>query len=630
MSMISIVGPIDDYDEAISKYVIGKNIHLENALHVLKSNKNLSPFDDKNPYHDVYTKLSALVETYNLPQDTGTPCTFDIKSIETLLKSVSEEQESYRQELETLHAAYDENTRIINQLKPLYDVDIDLSEIFNFKFIDFRFGKLPKSSYVKLETFLDELEAVFVKGTEDRDYVWGAYFTPSPFANKVDKIFASLYFERTRISGKAKGTPRQATERLEAENEALTAKIIETEANIAKIVKQYQPQIVFYHQKLKKIQTAFEHRKYGAKVGKSFYIIVGWTDAKTLRELKRDLSPETEIALVTEEPDEVSSIITPPTKLKNNPLVRPFEFFVKMYGLPAYNEIDPTPLVALSYILMFGIMFADVGQGLVLAIAGFLIYRLKKIDLAAIISLAGLSSTVFGFCFGSVFGLEDVIPPLIFHPMDHITTILLSTVALGTVIITIAILYNIINAIRNKNWGKALFEQNGFAGLIFYWAVIIGVTLLFLKGLNPFTVVYNIIFIIIPLLLIFLREPLTRLIQKKKHLIKGSKGAFFLENFFELFEILLSFVTNTISFVRIGAFALNHVGMMGVVLIFANMAAGGAGTVVLVIGNLVVMALEGLIVGIQVLRLEFYEIFSRFYQGNGKAFHCVAEAEKEQ
>jgi V/A-type H+-transporting ATPase subunit I len=117
-----------------------------------------------------------------------------------------------------------------------------------------------------------------------------------------------------------------------------------------------------------------------------------------------------------------------------------------------------------------------------------------------------------------------------------------------------------------------------------------------------------------------LKEPLTRLIKKKKQLIKGSKVMFCVETFFEMFEVLLSYVTNTVSFVRVGAFALSHAGMMGVVHLLADTASGNPNIVVLIFGNLLVMGMEGLIVGIQVLRLEFYEIFSRFYTGGGREF----------
>ena len=291
-----------------------------------------------------------------------------------------------------------------------------------------------------------------------------------------------------------------------------------------------------------------------------------------------------------------------------------------MYGLPSYNEIDPTPIVALTYILMFGIMFGDAGQGLVMAIGGFLLYKFKKVDLAAIIGMVGVSSTVFGLLYGSVFGFEDVIQKtVLIRPMDNIMTMLISAVAFGVVIIVMAMLVNLANAIKQKNVGKLLFSQNGIAGMLFYLAVIFGVVMMLFKR-NVFTVVYNIIFIVIPLVLIMFQSPLSRLIEKKKKLFDGSKGEFILENIFELFDIVLSFITNTISFVRVGAFALNHVGMMSVVFIFAKMASGATSTVVIIIGNIIVMGLEGLIVGIQVLRLEYYEMFSRYFEGGGKEF----------
>ena len=90
--------------------------------------------------------------------------------------------------------------------------------------------------------------------------------------------------------------------------------------------------------------------------------------------------------------------------------------------------------------------------------------------------------------------------------------------------------------------------------------------------------------------------------------------------FFELFETLLSYFSNTLSFVRIGAFAVSHAAMMEVVLMLAGAEEGSPNWVVIVLGNLFVCLMEGLVVGIQVLRLEYYEMFSRFYKGSGRAF----------
>jgi V/A-type H+-transporting ATPase subunit I len=120
--------------------------------------------------------------------------------------------------------------------------------------------------------------------------------------------------------------------------------------------------------------------------------------------------------------------------------------------------------------------------------------------------------------------------------------------------------------------------------------------------------------------MIFLREPLTHLVEKKSEILPEQKAMFFLESFFELFEIILSYLTNSISFLRVGAFAISHAAMMGVVMLFAGAHSGDPNILVVILGNIFVAGMEGLIVGIQVLRLEYYEMFSRFYKGTGKGF----------
>ena len=113
----------------------------------------------------------------------------------------------------------------------------------------------------------------------------------------------------------------------------------------------------------------------------------------------------------------------PPTKLKNPRIFKPFEMFIRMYGLPNYQEFDPTIFVAVTYSIIFGAMFGDVGQGLCLFIGGMLLYKFKKMNLAAIVGSCGIFSTIFGFCFGSVFGFEDVIEPLWLRPTEAMTTL---------------------------------------------------------------------------------------------------------------------------------------------------------------------------------------------------------------
>ena len=128
--------------------------------------------------------------------------------------------------------------------------------------------------------------------------------------------------------------------------------------------------------------------------------------------------------------------------------------------------------------------------------------------------------------------------------------------------------------------------------------------------------------IVIPALLMFFREILGCLLMKKP-IEKVGIGDFIASNFFEVFEFGLGFATNTLSFVRVGGFILSHAGMMSVVMFLAEMAGKSGSILVIILGNIFVIGMEGLIVGIQSLRLEFYEVFSRFYDGDGRAFEPV-------
>ncbi len=179
---------------------------------------------------------------------------------------------------------------------------------------------------------------------------------------------------------------------------------------------------------------------------------------------------------------------------------------------------------------------------------------------------------------------------------------------------------NMLNGIKQKNLTKLLFSPNGLAGFVFYWAIIIAVLPLLGFGDSRLTGWYIGLFVVLPLLLIFLREPLGKFLMKQKDWKPETWGGYALESGFELVEVILSYVTNTISFLRVGAFALSHAGMMLVVFLLAKGTGTSDNPIVIVLGNVLVMGIEGLLVGIQVLRLEFYELFGRFYNGEGRPY----------
>ena len=355
---------------------------------------------------------------------------------------------------------------------------------------------------------------------------------------------------------------------------------------------------------------------------KESFHMIGWMAEEDIHALEKELDQEKTVIIVAEKPEDIQKS-QPPTLMKNLPIFRPFETLVRMYGLPSYSEMDPTVFVGITYFIMFGIMFGDVGQGAILSILGWLLYKWKKVSLGAVAGTIGISSICFGFVYGTVFGNEEILPHRLISPMESINQMLIYAVVFGVVLIVIAMVLNIINGIKSKNLGKVFVGQNSVAGLVFYVSVLlIALKMFTVKGFSASPIVI-ILFVVAPLIVIFLEEPLSKLLAKCKDYKPEEPGMFIMESFFGLFEILLSFVTNTLSFLRVGAFAMNHAGMMMVVYLLAQMGGHGDNIVVLVIGNIFVMGMEGFIVAIQILRLEFYEMFSRFFSGDGLEFKSI-------
>ncbi|NLY43783.1 MAG: V-type ATP synthase subunit I [Clostridiaceae bacterium] len=621
MKFINIVGPKDKFDQFVVDYIMGSNLHLENTISCLNNVKGLYPYLDENPYEHIMKKGEALREQMKLQPR---PYKKDKKlysrqEIEEYLENLAEAFNNYSCRKEEIERCIDENMQIIKQLKPMEDTDVPLEKLFNLEFIKFRFGRMPRDSYKKLQTYLQDLEVFMIPASQDADYVWISYFVPVAFEEKIDSIFSSLYFERIRISGKVSGTPAQALAQLQKELSQLNREKEELEQETLRFIEKEKQKFLEVYNSIMYLYKAFNVRKYAAHTQESFYI-VGWIPQDDLKSFTDKLDGDDSITYIVEEPEMVKST-KPPTELKNNFLFKPFESLIRMYGLPSYNEVDPTVFIAVTYLFMFGMMFGDIGQGAVLALGGLYMYKKRRMNLGGVIFAAGLSSMFFGLIYGSVFGNEELLDAWwVVKPMSNINSMLIASVVLGVIFIVIAMLFNILNGIKSRNIAKVLFDKNGIAGFIFYLGVILFALYFVRTGKTMTSILFVFAFFVIPLLCIFMKEPLENLIHRRKEILPEDKGGFFAESFFELFDAVLGFLSNTISFVRVSAFALNHAGLFMAVFILANMAKGVGNIIVLIIGNVLIIGLEGLIVGIQGLRLEYYEMFSRFFSGEGRPF----------
>jgi len=622
MKLLNMVGLKSDIGKVIEEYLLEEEIEFENPLSVFKNIQGFTMSSEPNPYEDSMRRFKEVFDYAGISYRSKKRHKGRLSSDElnNYINKFDEQIHSLKNKLNSIEEEKKHNLDILESLEPILEADVHLDSLTELKYLKFRFGKMPKESIDRVETYLDGLPAYFTVVKTDKNYAWGIYFAAEENIKEIDHIFTTLYFERIWIETKYSGTPKEISENLKEKCISLDKEYYEINSRMKKILSIQKDDLLDAYACLKYYYDINKLKKFAVFTENSFYLTF-WADERTASILEKNTEANPNIKIITEDPS-AAAHTTVPTKLKNNYLFRPFEDFVKMYGVPQYNEIDPTPILAIVYTLFFGMMFGDLGHGIILLLVGLILTAFKKGGfLGKILIPLGVSSSVFGVLYGVCFGFEGshaIIKPLWFTPMEEKTRILLITVGIGVGVIILCMILNIINGIKQKNWHKAVFSQNGIAGIIFYLLTLYAGMSLILKSKNPPVTV--IILILISLGLIFLKEPLSHLMEKRKALLPKEKGSFFIQSFFELFEILLSFVTNSMSFVRVGAFALNHAGMMSVVIMFMKELNGTGLIITAILGNALVIGLEGLIVGIQVLRLGFYEMFSRFYDGGGRLF----------
>ncbi|MBO7740921.1 MAG: hypothetical protein J6S21_00040, partial [Victivallales bacterium] len=320
-----------------------------------------------------------------------------------------------------------------------------------------------------------------------------------------------------------------------------------------------------------------------------------------------------------------------PVQLSDNAFIRPFRSLVTSFAMPNYRELDPSFFVGITFLIMFGYMFGDVGQGAVLAGAG-LFLRLRRSlpqnlrDYGFMLIGCGISAMIFGVLYGSVFGYEELIPHLWVSPSplhSGIPQLLATSVGIGVIFLSVSLIINIINHYRVKQYLEGSLDKCGLVGLIFYWACLGAAAQVVLTGsISGWTA----LFIVIPLVLIFLGHPIINLVKHRSIAAHGdSVSNVIINSMIEILETFTGYLSGTFSFVRVGAYAISHAALCLAVYSIMNMLSDVPGGIVLqilvaVIGNIFVIGFEGMVAAIQCVRLEYYELFSRFFRGGGIAY----------
>lgn len=362
---------------------------------------------------------------------------------------------------------------------------------------------------------------------------------------------------------------------------------------------------------------SLEHHVASAERRDGVAALAGWCPAERVRSLTADVGAAGGSLVALPMPPSAD----PPTLMSDSGRAyRSFSPLVRMYGTVPYADLDPTFLVGITYILMFGVMFGDVGHG-ALIVAGALLLRSGRIRaLSRIRHLwpfllgAGVTGMAAGLLYGEFFGPTGIVPALWIRPLDQPLRLIGWAVGFGVLLLAAAYALGSVNRWREGGPRIALYAVSGIAGAtVFCGAGVVAAGFLAhslalqivggaLAGVGVWAAGLG----------LAARTP------------GGAAGG--VQVGVGLFDLLTRILFNVISFARLAAFGLTHAALGSVVwqgtrgLAAHGPAAAACGVLLFVVGNAAAFALEALVVGVQAMRLEYYELFSRIFEPEGRPF----------
>ena len=533
---------------------------------------------------------------------------------------------------------------VVEQLSSFKQVNLPFSELGNFSFLHFAIGSMPSA---KIDELRDELADNVVLLPLPRNESDSALVAVTSRTGRfaMETVLKKEGFKKETVvldEGKTLNDfIAKSQEEAEAADRTLSDLALAKRglaADHAGELRQMRASVIAE----KSVLGAEEQFAHTAQTT----LVTGWVpepDAKRVTDRLQEIT-EGRCAVETLAPEQVPDVKVP-VLMRHSWFLRPFEMLVSGYGTPSYHDLEPTLFVALTYMLMFGMMFGDAGHGLVLLLAGlgivFSSRRDKTRDVGTLVSLAGAASIFFGLIYGSFFGLESFQKYALWpghKSLDHLVqtepmAIITLAIATGIAVISIGVILNIVNRVRKRDWRGGLFGGFGIIGALFYWGVI-GLILKF-AAIRSHGLVFAAVglFIVLPLVIWILYLPISQAIRnRRQRRAVGAQdeeeglGMSIVESAIEAFETVLSYMSNTVSFIRIAAYAMSHAAILMATFILADKVVGadaGGGVprlIVIVIGNLTAIILEGIIAAVQAMRLEYYEFFSKFFSGGGEEF----------
>ncbi len=523
-----------------------------------------------------------------------------------------------------------------------------------YSFISLKMGNVPSSNRPILESRLKPIPSVLLPIGEDASTGGMMLVYMNRDEDKIGAILTEAGWKDTGVAGRETVLGEDAVADLEKKRERLQKSADALEKESVELIGKNKDALnsVWVHIRLHELYATIQ--SFFKETARTV-IFTGWIPLEKRQSVERGIKEVTgdNCYLEWHSPspgEEGLDTQHVPVQFRNPRFFSPFQMLVRNFGVPEYGTIDPTPFIMVTYLTMFALMFADVGQGAVVSLLGILaalFFRKKKqnlVDLAKLIIFCGAASIVGGVLFGSYFGIRLFKPvwfdfhgivsgePFGSSHIKDIFNILEISVYFGIVVITAGILFNWVNLLRQRQILKLFLDKSGIVGGWFFWGGVYVAGYMVKHGYREFPGAFLLFILVgLPALLMFLKAPLQYAHDGKKFTLM-TPLTFLMEWVVELLELFSGYLSNTLSFMRVAGLGIAHASLMIAFFQIARMANGqNAGPpytiwyfLVLLLGNVLVIGLEGLSAGIQALRLNYYEFFTKFFHGSGEAYSPIS------
>jgi vacuolar-type H+-ATPase subunit I/STV1 len=485
----------------------------------------------------------------------------------------------------------------------------------DFEAIFVKAGFINRALSGKLQKYVEGTSVRFSKWPDRREEDFFVILGMNRDKPLMQETLVRLNFAELTLPSGVATDPTQALDKNRGSITKAQEEINVLEKGVRGICEDFQKKATGFEPVVRRALSVETARSTFSRSG-TLTLVHGWVPAKQEESLKSTIAASTDGAVFLKvdkpAPDEHA-----PSQISNKGIAGSFELFTRLRGTPQYSELDPTVIITVLFPIMYGMMFGDIGEGAVLFAMGLIFRHLRRsflgipgramAKLGAILATCGISAVFFGALYGEFF-LYEAFEPIFVNPIQGLTTIIVVALLFGVVQLSLGLVLRIVNLIRMRERIEAVF---GGVRLVYYGAgVVLAIKFATNMSFAIFTQNLGLTIVgIVSLAVLFFSPVIHGFIKHElrfgQDIMKGAS---------EFIETFLSYLTNSISYVRLAAFAIAHAALGLSAVILAETVGFLPSYIIM---NFLVMTIEALGVFIQCMRLTYYEFFTKFYSGGG-------------